>query len=129
MKHVLFVEPDTIVASLYGDALVQSGYAVAFAKSAQQAIAAADKQLPDIVVTELQLARHNGVEFLYEFKSYTEWQNIPVIVLTALSPHELERYAGVCDQLMVVRILKKSETTAALLVKAVDTAVSARAHE
>jgi CheY-like chemotaxis protein len=125
MKHVLLIEPDDIVASLYGDALVQHGYEVAFAKSAQQAIAQADKQLPDVVVLELQMARHNGVEFMYEFKSYTEWQNVPVIILTSLPARELARYQSLSDQLQVVATLKKSETTAVLLVKAVDAVIRA----
>jgi len=25
---------------------------------------------------------HNGIEFLYELRSYTDWQNIPVVVLS-----------------------------------------------
>ena len=120
MKQVLFIEPDAIVAALYGDILTRHGYNVIYTKSAQQAIAAADKHLPDVVVTELQIARHNGVEFLYEFKSYTEWQNIPVVVLSSLPARTLAKYTSLTDQLRVVAVLRKSETTAALLLKTVD---------
>jgi len=125
MKHVLFVEPDDIVASVYGDALKQRGYGVAYAKSAQQAVAEADKQLPDVVVLELQIARHNGVEFLYEFKSYTEWQNVPIVILTSLPARELAKYSALTEKLQVVATLRKSETTAALLVREVDSVVQA----
>lgn len=124
MKHVLFVEPDAMVASLYTEALRSHGYEVARAKSAQQAVAEADKQLPDIIVLELQLARHNGVEFLYEFKSYTEWQDVPIIVLTALPARELEKYASLAEQLQVAAVLRKSETSAAMLVKMVAAVLS-----
>jgi len=123
-RHVLLIEPDDIIAAMYSDALTQQGYHVVCAKSAQQAIAEADKQLPDVVVLELQMARHNGVEFIYEFKSYTEWQHIPVVILTVLSPAELAKYHDVTRQLQVVRVLRKSETTAAQLAKELAAIVS-----
>lgn len=120
MKHILLIEPDDIIAATYSDALTQRGYRVASAKSAQQAIAEADKQLPDVVVLELQMARHNGVEFMYEFKSYTEWQHIPIVILTVLPPAELAKYHDLTSQLQVARVLRKSETTAAQLAKELD---------
>ena len=123
-KHVLFIEPDSTLAAAYAAALTQQGYHVAFAKSAQQAIAAADRQLPDVVVLELQMARHNGVEFMYEFKSYTEWQDIPIVILSALSTRELAGYRDVAEKLHIARVLKKSETTAVQLAKELDAVCS-----
>ena len=31
---------------------------------------------PAIVMLELQLVEHSGIEFLYEFRSYPEWQRV-----------------------------------------------------
>ena len=123
-KHVLFIEPDSTLAAAYANVLTQKGYHVDFAKSAQQAIAAADRQLPDVVVLELQMARHNGVEFMYEFKSYTEWQDIPIVILSALSTRELAGYRDVVEKLHIARVLKKSETTAVQLAKELDAVCS-----
>lgn len=119
-RRILIIEPDGLLGSLYGGALEDGGHAVAYAKTAQQAIAAADETVPDLVVLELQMARHNGIEFLYEFKSYTEWQGVPVIVLSTLSPRELAQYGAILEQLQVAEVLKKSETTANLLARVVD---------
>lgn len=112
MKRILLVEPNRALAKVYTDAFTTEGYAVTHAVSAQSAIDAADKSSPDVVVLELQLPRHNGIEFLHEFRSYPEWSSVPVVVLTLIAPNritpvakELERDFG------IVAILYKPKTT------------------
>jgi DNA-binding response OmpR family regulator len=78
--HLLLIEPDSLLATTYEKALQRAGHTVAVAHNAQAAINAADAQRPELVILELQLIEHNGIEFLYEFRSYPEWQRIPVIV-------------------------------------------------
>lgn len=46
---------------------------------------------------ELQLVGHSGIEFLYEFRSYPDWQNVPLIIHTHVPPSE---FAGARDLLM-----------------------------
>jgi DNA-binding response OmpR family regulator len=99
---------------------------VVHARSAQAAVHEADQQMPDLVVLELQLPRHNGVEFLYEFRSYAEWQHIPVLVHTFVPPHELAQASILTRELGVVRTLYKPETTLAQLCAAVRKIVPAK---
>jgi DNA-binding response OmpR family regulator len=87
--HVLLLEPNTLLAQTYRSALTHAGFSVAHALGAQGAVDAADKQLPDVVIVELQLPAHSGVEFLHEFRSYPEWQHVPVIVHSVLPPMQL----------------------------------------
>jgi DNA-binding response OmpR family regulator len=82
MTNVLLIEPDKLLGQIYQAALQSAGCRVAHCFDAQAAIAAADKRRPDVVVLELQLAGHSGFEFLYEFRSYADWQDIPVILNT-----------------------------------------------
>ncbi len=86
MANILLIEPNTLLARSYMAALDHAGHKVTHALSAQAAIHAADRQLPDVVVLELQLPMHGGLEFLHEFRSYAEWQDVPVIINTALPP-------------------------------------------
>lgn len=88
MSHILIIEPDRILADIYRESLTSIGYKVVICSSAQSAITAADATLPDLVILELQLIEHSGIEFLYEFRSYPEWQDIPVIVLSNVPPSE-----------------------------------------
>lgn len=94
--HILLIEPDLVLASSYQRALENAEYQVSHAPSAQAAIYAADAQRPDVVVLELQMAVHNGIAFLHEFRSYPEWQEIPVVLHTYAHP---QRHAEIRDQL------------------------------
>lgn len=86
MPHILLIEPDLTLGEVYTKALEKSGHSVSHCQNAQDAVHSADKHQPDAVVLELELAVHNGIEFLYEFRSYPEWQHIPAIVLSHISP-------------------------------------------
>lgn len=86
MAHVLLLEPDELLGQTYSTALKQHDHSVSWCHSAQDAIHSADKQIPDVVILELQLAMHNGIEFLYEFRTYKDLQQIPVIVLSHVPP-------------------------------------------
>lgn len=88
MAQILLVEPDRLLAQTYHRVLTDAGHEVAACAGAQAAITAADKARPDLVVLELQLVEHSGIEFLYEFRSYPEWQGIPVLIHTGVPPAE-----------------------------------------
>lgn len=90
MNHVLLVEPDRLLAKTYSKALRASGYKVIIASNSQEAINKADKNKPNIIVLELQLVGHSGIEFLYEFRSYPDWQEVPVLINTLLPYIEIQ---------------------------------------
>lgn len=118
--HVLLVEPDIIQATTYSEALRRRGHTVDHALGAQSAVHLADVHRPDAVVLELQLPHHNGIDFLYEFRSYPEWLNIPVLVFTFVPPAELTQVTTLTQDLGVVRVLYKPETDLERLCSAVE---------
>jgi len=120
MANVLLLEPNRALAEMYGAALRRAGHVVTEVHSAQDAIEAADEHLPAIVVLELQLAGHDGIEFLHEFRSYPEWQAIPVIVVSNLAPQSLATLDVVLkEDLGVVACLYKPRVSLDRLLKAV----------
>lgn len=96
MAQILLVEPDRILADTYRQALESVGHQVVMCASAQSAIFAADEIKPDMVILELQLIGHSGIEFLYEFHSYSDWQSIPVLIHSQVPAGE---FAGSWDML------------------------------
>jgi CheY-like chemotaxis protein len=94
--NILLIEPDRILAGTYRQALENYGHNVVMCASAQSAIFAADVVQPDVVILELQLIEHSGIEFLYEFRTYPEWQAIPVILQTNVPAKE---FVGSWDML------------------------------
>ncbi|HEY8999327.1 MAG TPA: response regulator [Candidatus Saccharimonadales bacterium] len=128
MTCVLIVEPDNVLARTYASALITARYEAFTARTAQSAIDAADEHAPDCIVLELQLPGHNGIEFLYELRSYAEWQHVPVILNTYTPRSEFVHMYDALTALGIVQVLYKPQATLAKLVRAVRE-VTAEAHE
>lgn len=104
-------------------ALETAGFDVTWKRTAQTGLDALDDALPALIVVELQLGIHNGIEFLYELYSYPEWQNVPIIVHTINAKAQDDIFQPTLRQLGVRSILYKPHTSTAQLVRAVKNIV------
>jgi DNA-binding response OmpR family regulator len=118
--HVLLVEPDPMLGATYVAALTVAGHSVSQTRSAQAAVHAADKKMPDVVILELQLPLHNGIEFLYEFRSYAEWLHIPVIINSFVPTTDYNYAPTLQNELGVTNFLHKPSTSLRQLMQAVS---------
>jgi len=109
--NILLVEPNKILAQAYGNELQALGIKVAWAPGAESAIRLIDKKQPDIVVLEPKLAGHSGVEFLHEFRSYEDWQDIPVIIYSSVPEYSFGADEAVWQKFGVERYLDKSRVS------------------
>jgi DNA-binding response OmpR family regulator len=82
MARLLIIEPDKQLAVIYQEALAAAGHVVAVCRNAASAINMIDTKRPDLLLVELELPTHNGVELLYELRSYNDWRKLPVVILT-----------------------------------------------
>lgn len=89
MSRILFIEPQIDLGRLLVQAFSRSGYSADHATNAQRALHLADQNIPDVIVLELNLVGHNGLEFLYELRSHADWKNVPVIIYSHVAPTEL----------------------------------------
>jgi len=121
--NVLLIEPDYMLGTIYKEALEHAGHTVTWRQNAQSAVHATDTSTPDVIVLELQLPRHSGVEFLYEFRSYPEWQEIPIILHTLVPEQALQDRQKQFEPLGVTQYLYKPMTSLQQLVRAVNEAV------
>lgn len=80
--YILVVDPDKSLSATIVDYLRAHKHRARAVYTADQAIASCDIARPDCIVLELALGQHSGVEFLHEFRSYKDWQTVPVVVLT-----------------------------------------------
>lgn len=119
-KRLLIVEPDRTLGSTYMAFFQNRGYEVQHALHAQDAIFAADSTRPDIVLLEMQLSGHNGVEFLHEFRSYQEWRQVPVIILSLVPARSLNLSKDVMRQLGITHTLYKPAISLRTLGRVVD---------
>lgn len=125
MTHnILMLEPDSILADTYRQAFQAAGYEVRRTVSAQNAVFLIDELVPDVILVELQLVAHSGIEFLYELRSYSEWQHVPVLIHSCIPPIEFEDSMGLLKELLKVKTyLYKPQTSLATLLREVRDAI------
>ena len=83
MKKLLVLEPQNVVAANLEKAL--QGYEIFRTSSADQSLELANDEEFDAIIIELSLSGHSGFEFLYEFRSYADWQDIPIIIYSIVN--------------------------------------------
>jgi DNA-binding response OmpR family regulator len=88
MSKVLLVEDDLWLAQLYKDVLESNVMEVDIASTADIALERLDSYLPDLIVLDMFLPKHNGLELLHEIASYTDTAKVPVIVLSSAFKHD-----------------------------------------
>lgn len=89
MAHILLIESDHILADGITKNLTGDGYSVDWHVDLQTATDSVDEETPQLIIIDLMLGGRTGVEFLYELRSYPEWQKLPVIVYSNVEPEEL----------------------------------------
>jgi two-component system, cell cycle response regulator DivK len=101
---VLVVENDPDTREMYAEWLIYSGYRVAAATHADDAIEKARTLRPDIITTDVGLqGGTDGCQLCEDLKAYARTKHIPVIAVTAwaMGGHlERARKAG-CDSVLV----------------------------
>ena len=117
MATILLLEPDKQLASSYRQALERAGHSVHWQTDAQTALTVLDEHAPNLIILELHLANHNGVEFLYEMRSYPDCDHIPILLHTLVQKGHPGLGRDYWRQLGIHDYLYKPQTTLAQLVR------------
>jgi two-component system phosphate regulon response regulator PhoB len=83
MSQVLVVEDESAIAELISINLRHAGFDVTLAATAEQAQAAVDAVLPDLVLLDWMLPGHSGVQLARQWRSAARTKELPIIMLTA----------------------------------------------
>ena len=93
MSRVLVVEDEVAIAELIAINLRHAGHAVTLAVDAEQAQAAVDGVLPDLVLLDWMLPGQSGLALAKRWRSQARTRELPVIMLTA-RVEESDKIAG-----------------------------------
>ena len=93
MSCVLVVEDESAIAELIAINLRHAGFEVALAVDADQAQAAVDRVLPDLVLLDWMLPGQSGVALAKRWRSDARTREMPVIMLTARA-EEADKVTG-----------------------------------
>ena len=100
-KVILVVDDETIVVEISKRKLEERGYEVLTAANGLEALECLKSKIPDLILLDVQTPEMNGYTFILEKSKVPEYQNIPVIVLTAYNEMEpLFKRHGVKDYLL-----------------------------
>ena len=89
MKHILVVDDSNMYCIIAKNAL-ENMYRVSLAHSGEEALAFLEKEIPDLILMDIEMPKMSGKEVLRQIKSHKEWSKIPVMFMTALSELETE---------------------------------------
>lgn len=85
LKTVLVVEDNELNMKLFNDLLEAHGYAVMQARTGPEALAAARRQPPDLILMDIQLPEISGLQVTQEILKDPRLSDIPVIAVTAFA--------------------------------------------
>jgi CheY-like chemotaxis protein len=85
MAKILIVEDDTSLSEIYSIRLQGEGYEVATAADGEEGLAAAIREKPDLIISDVMMPRVSGFDMLDILRSTPATANIKVIMMTALS--------------------------------------------
>ncbi len=103
---VLIAEDSVSARQLVQSLLIEAGYRVIPCRDGQEALNQLEKQAPqiDLVLTDLDMPRLNGLELLRRIRHHPQWSGIPVVLLTSRTSDQHRRKA---DALQVNAYLGK----------------------
>jgi CheY-like chemotaxis protein len=85
-KKILVVEDDFDTRYVLSLILRTEGYEVITAADGQCALTVATDQRPDLIITDINMPRLNGVELTKQMKLKEETASIPILAITAYGP-------------------------------------------
>jgi CheY-like chemotaxis protein len=83
MKKILIVDDEEVIRMLYSEELEEEGYEVVTTGTGQGLIELMAKEKPDLVVLDIKMAEHDGLDLLQDIRK--DFYNIPVILCSAYS--------------------------------------------
>ncbi len=113
-RNLLLVDDDDTMRQWIRRVLEPDGWAVVEAENGRVAMGRLAEATPDVIVLDLMMPEMDGFEFLVEMRRHAQWQEVPVLILTAkdLTAEEHRRLHG-----DVARVLQKGAPALDLLLR------------
>jgi len=87
-QHILVVDDDDTIATLLEQLLTADGHRVTVARDGREALALVAGNLPDLILTDLDMPHMNGYEFCRRIKQEPATRLLPVLMITGRNAQE-----------------------------------------
>jgi CheY-like chemotaxis protein len=103
--HALLVDDDDVVRRSVRQVLDPLGWQVTEAEDGLLAVASLNTRQPDVIILDLMMPKMDGFEFLDELRSRADWQDIPIVIITAkdLTAEDRNRLNGDVERIIQKR--------------------------
>lgn len=95
-KTVLIVDDEETILQMAKRYVINAGYEPVLARSAEEALMAIAKHVPDLVLLDVMMPEMNGFELCRKFREDARLKKIPIIIVTALHSKSDEETALNC---------------------------------
>jgi len=85
---VLVIDEDKFVINIYESELHQQNIEVISADNGEDGWRLAEKEVPDLIITELILRKINGFDLIKKIKKTKKLKNIPIVICSSLNQQE-----------------------------------------
>jgi two-component system chemotaxis response regulator CheY len=92
-KTILTVDDSDSVRQMVGLTLMSAGYRVVEAVDGADGYDKATTNAIDAILTDLNMPRMNGIEFIRKYRTHPSSKGIPIVFLTTESDSELKQQA------------------------------------
>jgi two-component system, response regulator, stage 0 sporulation protein F len=99
MHRILMVDDDRAILMLYHDELTEEGYDVLTCRKPSQIMDAIAQNRPDLLLMEIRLTSHNGLDLLQDVKN--RFPELPVVLYTASPAYEYDVKSVAADDFYV----------------------------
>lgn len=83
-KTVLVIDDDESLQMVLEIALKQAGYDIELASNGEEALERLNTLHPNVIISDVMMPQMDGVEFFRTIQERLRYDNIPIIVMTAL---------------------------------------------
>lgn len=115
MSEILVVDDEKNIRLVVGKSLEKSGFKVEYAADGVQAVEKANDLNPNLVLLDLRLPKMNGFLVLEALKSDAATEEIPVIIVSALSEEDdIQKAISLGAEDFLVKPITQSDLLAAV---------------
>jgi CRP/FNR family transcriptional regulator, cyclic AMP receptor protein len=113
-KKILVVDDNRTIKLLLEKRLAAEGYSVVTASDGKEGLSAAVRELPDLILSDVDMPVMDGGEMVSKLKGSTRTSHIPVIFLTSLITKDENKQPATGENWYISKMAKPTELLTAI---------------
>jgi len=104
LPRILIVDDSLSVRNSLSQLMQDSGYQPILARDGREAVIILDSEKPDVVLTDLEMPRMNGLELVSYIRNSNAWKDLPAVMITS---RNMSKHRQQAEQVGVNRFIPK----------------------